>query len=382
MLKTIIIIGTRPEAIKMALLAKELNKRKGIKNYLCVSGQHRSMLDQVLNFFTIKPDFDLNIMQENQQLNDITGKIIIEVSKIYDQINPDLILVHGDTNTCFAAALAAYYKKIPVAHVEAGMRTGNINVPFPEEANRVLTGRISNFHFAPTSLNVKNLIAEGVKRDCIIKTGNTVIDSLIYTSKKIKIFSDKVTDQKLIKAVSDIKKIILVTGHRRENFGGGFKNICLALKNIAIQNPDCYIIYPVHLNPNVQQPVLKALTGINNIILTSPLSYPDFVFLMNRAYLILTDSGGIQEEGPSLGKPVLVMRDITERPEAIQAGTVKLVGTDRKKIEKEVNHLLNDKKQYHKMSKMANPYGDGKATEKIADWIINNQSRIKKAKPE
>jgi len=382
MLKTIIIIGTRPEAIKMALLAKELNKRKGIKNYLCVSGQHRSMLDQVLDFFAIKPDFDLNIMQENQQLNDITGKIIIEVSKIYDQINPDLILVHGDTNTCFAAALAAYYKKIPVAHVEAGMRTGNINVPFPEEANRVLTGRISNFHFAPTSLNVKNLIAEGVKRDCIIKTGNTVIDSLIYTSKKIKIFSDKVTDQKLIKAVSDIKKIILVTGHRRENFGGGFKNICLALKNIAIQNPDCYIIYPVHLNPNVQQPVLKALTGINNIILTSPLSYPDFVFLMNRAYLILTDSGGIQEEGPSLGKPVLVMRDITERPEAIQAGTVKLVGTDRKKIEKEVNHLLNDKKQYHKMSKMANPYGDGKATEKIADWIINNQSRIKKAKPE
>ncbi len=382
MLKTIIIIGTRPEAIKMALLAKELNKRKGIKNYLCVSGQHRSMLDQVLDFFAIKPDFDLNIMQENQQLNDITGKIIIEVSKIYDQINPDLILVHGDTNTCFAAALAAYYKKIPVAHVEAGMRTGNINVPFPEEANRVLTGRISNFHFAPTSLNVKNLIAEGVKRDCIIKTGNTVIDSLIYTSKKIKIFSDQVTDQKLIKAVSDIKKIILVTGHRRENFGGGFKNICLALKNIAIQNPDCYIIYPVHLNPNVQQPVLKALTGINNIILTSPLSYPDFVFLLNRAYLILTDSGGIQEEGPSLGKPVLVMRDITERPEAIQAGTVKLVGTDRKKIEKEVNHLLNDKKQYHKMSKMVNPYGDGKATEKIADWIINNQSRIKKAKPE
>ncbi len=381
MLKTIIIIGTRPEAIKMSLLAKELNLRKGIKNYLCVTGQHRSMLDQVLNFFNLTPQFDLNIMKENQQLNDITGRIIIEISKIYDKVKPDLVLVHGDTNTSFAAALAAFYKKIPIAHIEAGMRTGNINLPFPEEANRVLTGKITSFHFAATALNVKNLLEEGVLRTRIIKTGNTGIDSLFYTSSTIKSFSKIVKDNKLIEAVLSTDRIILVTGHRRENFGLGLMNICAALKSIAIKNPNVTIIYPVHLNPNVREPVLNALSKTKNILLTEPLSYQDFVYLMNRSYIILTDSGGIQEEGPSLGKPVLVMREITERPEAVNAGTVKLVGTDKKKIEEAVDELLNNKQEYRKMSKRINPYGNGKSTKKIVDWILKNQLIIKKSKP-
>jgi UDP-N-acetylglucosamine 2-epimerase (non-hydrolysing) len=378
MLKTLIVIGTRPEAIKIAPVVQLLKNNKRFSCLVCVTAQHRSMLDQVLDFFGITPDFDLNVMQPNQSLNRLSAKIIDLMDGVLESSKPDIVLVHGDTNTSFAAALAAFYRQIPVGHVEAGMRTWNLNFPFPEEANRVLTSQITSVHFAPTALNITNLVKSGVPKNKIVKTGNTVIDSLLFTVNKVKGFSNQVNDMGLKLAVSSGKKIILVTGHRRENFGKGFENICKALLKVAKTNPNVIIVYPVHLNPNIKTPIETELGTTPNIILTAPLSYPDFVFLMKEAYLIMTDSGGIQEEGPSLGKPVLVMRDVTERPEAIKSGTVKLVGTNINKIVQQINLLLSSKTVYTKMSKKTNPYGDGKAAERITKWLLKNATAIKK----
>lgn len=380
MLKILVVIGTRPEAIKMAPVILSLKKQKKVTCEVCVTAQHRDMLDQVLSFFQILPDYDLNIMTGNQQLNTITAKIIASLDEIYHQSNPDLVLVHGDTNTSFAAALAAFYRKIKVGHIEAGMRTGNLQLPFPEEGNRVLTTQISNYHFAPTKENVSHLKQSGVKSKNIIKTGNTVIDSLLLTSKKVKRFSPAITDNRLAALIKSKKKIILVTGHRRENLGKPLTQICNALLQIANKYADAVIVYPVHPNPNVSEPVHTLLNNVPNIILTSPLDYPDFVLLMKHAYLLLTDSGGIQEEGPSLGKPVLVLREITERPEALKAGTVKLVGTNSKNIVQQVSKLLTSNSAYQKMALKINPYGDGKAAVRITKWINENAQILKKLK--
>jgi len=378
MLKILVVIGTRPEAIKMAPVILSLKKQKKLICEVCVTAQHRDMLDQVLTFFQIKPDYDLNIMTGNQQLNTITAKILSALDEIYQQCKPDLVLVHGDTNTSFAAALAAFYRKIKIGHIEAGMRTGNLQLPFPEEGNRVLTTQISNYHFAPTKENVAHLKRSGVKTKNIIKTGNTVIDSLLLTSKKVKSFTFAITDSRLTDIIQSKKKIILVTGHRRENLGNPLAQICDALLQIANKFPETTIIYPVHPNPNVNKPVYAALNNTPNIILTHPLDYPDFVLLMKHAYILLTDSGGIQEEGPSLGKPVLVLREITERPEALKAGTVKLVGTKSKNIVQHVSALLTSKTAYQKMSLKINPYGDGNAAARITKWIKANAQILKK----
>ena len=378
MLKILVVIGTRPEAIKMAPVILSLKKQKKLICEVCVTAQHRDMLDQVLTFFQIKPDYDLNIMTGNQQLNTITAKILSALDEIYQQCKPDLVLVHGDTNTSFAAALAAFYRKIKIGHIEAGMRTGNLQLPFPEEGNRVLTTQISNYHFAPTKENVAHLKRSGVKTKNIIKTGNTVIDSLLLTSKKVKSFTSAITDSRLTDIIQSKKKIILVTGHRRENLGNPLAQICDALLQIANKFPETTIIYPVHPNPNVNKPVYAALNNTPNIILTHPLDYPDFVLLMKHAYILLTDSGGIQEEGPSLGKPVLVLREITERPEALKAGTVKLVGTKSKNIVQHVSALLTSKTAYQKMSLKINPYGDGNAAARITKWIKANAQILKK----
>ena len=378
MLKILVVIGTRPEAIKMAPVILSLKKQKKLICEVCVTAQHRDMLDQVLTFFQIKPDYDLNIMTGNQQLNTITAKILSALDEIYQQCKPDLVLVHGDTNTSFAAALAAFYRKIKIGHIEAGMRTGNLQLPFPEEGNRVLTTQISNYHFAPTKENVAHLKRSGVKTKNIIKTGNTVIDSLLLTSKKVKSFTSAITDSRLTDIIQSKKKIILVTGHRRENLGNPLAQICDALLQIANKFPETTIIYPVHPNPNVNKPVYAALNNTPNIILTHPLDYPDFVLLMKHAYILLTDSGGIQEEGPSLGKPVLVLREITERPEALKAGTVKLVGTKSKNIVQHVSALLTSKTAYRKMSLKINPYGDGNAAARITKWIKANAQILKK----
>lgn len=378
MLKILVVIGTRPEAIKMAPVILSLKKQKKLICEVCVTAQHRDMLDQVLTFFQIKPDYDLNIMTGNQQLNTITAKILSALDEIYQQCKPDLVLVHGDTNTSFAAALAAFYRKIKIGHIEAGMRTGNLQLPFPEEGNRVLTTQISNYHFAPTKENVAHLKRSGVKTKNIIKTGNTVIDSLLLTSKKVKSFTSAITDLRLTDIIQSKKKIILVTGHRRENLGNPLAQICDALLQIANKFPETTIIYPVHPNPNVNKPVYAALNNTPNIILTHPLDYPDFVLLMKHAYILLTDSGGIQEEGPSLGKPVLVLREITERPEALKAGTVKLVGTKSKNIVQHVSALVTSKTAYQKMSLKINPYGDGNAAARITKWIKANAQILKK----
>jgi UDP-N-acetylglucosamine 2-epimerase (non-hydrolysing) len=379
--KFLVVFGTRPEAIKMAPVITELVKSEKVKSEkwevkVCVTAQHREMLDQVLEIFDIKPDYDLDIMKPNQDLYDITSNILLKMKDVLNDFKPDLVLVHGDTTTTFATTLAAFYQKIDVGHIEAGLRTGNIYSPWPEEANRKLTAALAKYHFAPTNTAKENLLREGIKEENIIVTGNTVIDALFVMLEKIE--SDKDLKNRIIKKLSSYFnsqlsilnfQFILVTGHRRENFGEGFLNICNALKEIAINNPDINIIYPVHLNPNVQKPVNKILRGIKNIYLIEPLEYPEFVYLMSKSYLILTDSGGIQEEAPSLGKPVLVMRDTTERPEAIKAGTVKLVGTNKDKIINEVEKLLNDRNEYDKMSKAHNPYGDGKASQKICDFL-------------
>ncbi len=369
MKRNLIIFGTRPEAIKMAPLVKEFKKNNEyFETRVCVTAQHREMLDQVLEFFDIVPDYDLNLMKPNQNLFILTADIITELKSILDEYKPDYVYVHGDTTTTMATSIASFYSGAKVCHVEAGLRTFNKRSPFPEEVNRQVTGRIADYHFAPTEQAQNNLLNEAVEKDSILVTGNTVIDALMMSLEKINKVEDNEINQ--LKSVLNLdKKIILVTGHRRENHGQGFINICEALKEIAENNKDVQIVYPVHLNPNVQTPVYEILSDIENIILIPPLAYPSFVWLMNQSYLIITDSGGVQEEAPSLGKPVLVMRDTTERPEAVVVGTVILVGTDREKIVKECQELLINKNKYHKMSELNNPYGDGKACQRIVDFI-------------
>ena len=358
----------------MAPLIKAFEKNKEFNVKVCVTAQHREMLDQVLDLFDIKPDYDLNIMKKNQTLSDVTANIIQNMEKVYKEYNPDIVLVHGDTTTTFVTSLSAFYHKIQIGHVEAGLRTSDLYSPWPEEANRKLTGVLANYHFAPTLKAYTNLIKEGISEKNVFITGNTVIDALYMILEKIE--SNPKMEEDILKKLSnklDIsiinKKFILVTGHRRENFGEGFLNICEALKEIALKNLNINIIYPVHLNPNVRKPVFEILSGVKNIYLIEPLEYLEFVYLMNKSYLILTDSGGIQEEAPELGKPVLVLRDITERPEAIEAGTIKLVGTDKKKIVNETNKLLINKEEYEKMSKAKNPFGDGTTCEKIINIL-------------
>jgi UDP-N-acetylglucosamine 2-epimerase (non-hydrolysing) len=369
--KILIVFGTRPEAIKMAPLVKEFKRKPNIYNTkVCITAQHREMLDQVLNFFAIKSDFDLNLMKPNQNLYSLTSEIIIKLKPILELFGPDFIFVHGDTTTAMAASIAGFYSGAKVCHIEAGLRTFDMNSPFPEEMNRSIISVTSSFHFAPTLTSKNNLLKENKKEEDIIVTGNTVIDSLLYSVDRVKSNFDDPEINFLKDKINTQKKIILVTGHRRENHGEGFNNICKALKQIANENEDCQILYPVHLNPNVQKPVYKYLNNVSNILLLSPLSYPAFVWLMEKSYLILTDSGGIQEEAPSLGKPVLVMRDNTERPEAIASGTVILVGTNMNVIVEQTNNLFRDKKKYDSMSLLHNPYGDGNACKKIIDHIM------------
>lgn len=369
-MKVLTVFGTRPEAIKMAPLVKLLEQQEEIQSVVCVTAQHRQMLDQVMELFEIIPDHDLNIMKPGQTLAGITTEILNRIEAVLTDDKPDLILVHGDTSTTFATTLAAYYHRIPVGHVEAGLRTGNIYSPWPEEANRKLTGALAKLHFAPTDQSKANLLLENVDENTITVTGNTVIDALLWVKEKLE------TDIALTNSISerfpflrDDAKLVLITGHRRENFGDGFVRICTAIKSLALRFPEVDFVYPVHLNPNVREPVGRILDDMSNVHLIEPLDYLPFVYLMTRSALILTDSGGIQEEAPSLGKPVLVMRDTTERPEAVAAGTVKLVGTDAERIEEEVAELLTDNDAYTLMSVAHNPYGDGKACLRIVDAI-------------
>ena len=373
MIKTLIVFGTRPEAIKMAPLIKEfMLYGDNFETKVCVTAQHREMLDQVLDFFEIVPDFDLNLMRPNQNLNKLTSSILLGLKPVLESFKPDYVFVHGDTTTTMAASMAAFYLGSKICHVEAGLRTTNMQSPFPEEMNRSVTGVLSNIHFAPTQISKQNLMLENKPKEHIIVTGNTVIDALLFSIKKVN-SPDYTNDEirKLTDLLDSNKKLILVTGHRRENHGAGFIRICDAIKQIIKRNPDVEIIYPLHLNPNVQNPVRDRLSETENIHLIPPLSYPSFVWLMAKSYLIITDSGGVQEEAPSLGKPVLVMRDTTERPEAVNAGTVVLVGTNTKKIISEAHKLLNDTLAYEKMSKKHNPYGDGRACLKIVNHIIS-----------
>ncbi|WP_268225544.1 non-hydrolyzing UDP-N-acetylglucosamine 2-epimerase [Sinomicrobium oceani] len=369
MIKNLIVFGTRPEAIKMAPLVKEFQAcPEDFETKVCVTAQHREMLDQVLDFFEIIPDYDLNLMKPNQNLYSLTADIITELKPVLEEFKPDFVYVHGDTTTTMAAGIASFYSGAKVCHVEAGLRTHNKRSPFPEEINRQVTGRIADFHFAPTTTSRENLLRENTPAENILVTGNTVIDALLQSVDRVDNMEDAEISE--LKTRLDFsKETILVTGHRRENHGQGFINICNALKEIAEINPNVQIVYPVHLNPNVKGPVYEVLKDIENIRLIHPLAYPAFVWLMNRSKLIITDSGGVQEEAPSLGKPVLVMRDTTERPEAVEAGTVILVGTDKEKIVQECNSLLRDGQRYEQMSKLHNPYGDGKACLRIADFI-------------
>jgi UDP-N-acetylglucosamine 2-epimerase (non-hydrolysing) len=372
-MKILLVFGTRPEAIKMAPLIKALKREESIISKVCVTAQHREMLDQVLDIFEIKPDYDLDIMKNAQNLFDITSSVLLGIKEVLEDFKPDLVLVHGDTTTTFSTSLAAFYKNIKVGHIEAGLRTYDISSPFPEEANRQITGILADYHFAPTQSSAKNLLSEKKSQKSIIITGNTVIDAMFLALKKIK--NDDTLKEKILTklkphyTLDKTKRFILVTGHRRENFGDGFINICEALKTIAQNNKDIDIIYPLHLNPNVQKPVKKILFNVKNIYLIPPLEYEVFLYLMEKSYFIITDSGGIQEEAPSLGKPVLLMRDTTERPEALEAKTVKLVGSSKESIIIQAQKLLDDKDEYEKMSKANNPYGDGKACEKIVDFI-------------
>ncbi|EES49586.1 UDP-N-acetylglucosamine 2-epimerase (non-hydrolyzing) [Clostridium botulinum] len=363
--KIITIFGTRPEAIKMAPLVQELNKRKEIEAKVCVTAQHREMLDQVLELFNIKPDFDLNIMKTRQTLTGITNKVLEGLEEIFEQEKPDMILVHGDTTTTFAGALAAFYKQIKVGHVEAGLRTFNKYFPFPEEMNRRLTGNLSDLHFAPTQSSKTNLLNEGVSEDIIYITGNTVIDAMEHTVEENYEFENEE-----LKKIDFNKKVIMVTAHRRENWGEGINNICDSLKQIVLNNEDVELVYLVHLNPIVKDVVFEKLGNLDRVHLLPPLDTKETHNLMNKSYLVMTDSGGLQEEAPHLGKPVLVLRDVTERPEAVQYGTVKLVGTDVETIVDEANKLLNDVEAYSSMSKSVNPYGDGIASIRIVDAIL------------
>jgi UDP-N-acetylglucosamine 2-epimerase (non-hydrolysing) len=371
--KVLLVFGTRPEAIKMAPLVKALKAHPAFDARVCVTAQHRQMLDQVLELFEITPEFDLNLMKPGQDLTDITTGVLQGLKTVFAEWMPDVVLVHGDTSTTFGASLAAFYQRIPVGHVEAGLRTGNLYSPWPEEANRKLTGVLANWHFAPTPTSRDNLLREGVNPETVHVTGNTVIDALLQVREKIN--SDATLQQQFAEKFAFLdssKRLILVTGHRRENFGGGFERICEALARIAQENPDVQVLYPVHLNPNVQEPVKRLLGGISNVHLIEPQDYLPFVYLMDKSTLILTDSGGIQEEAPSLGKPVLVMRDTTERPEAVAAGTVKLVGTDAEAICRETTRLLSDQAAYQAMAFSHNPYGDGHTCERIVQALLAN----------
>ena len=369
-LKTLTVFGTRPEAIKMALLVKQLSADPRFDAALCVTAQHRQMLDQVLDLFSLTPDYDLDLMKQGQNLAELTGNILSNMMGVLEQARPDLVLVHGDTTTCFATTLAAYYAKVPVAHVEAGLRTGNIYSPWPEEANRKLTGALAALHFAPTEKARQNLLAEGVRAERIFVTGNTVVDSLLHVANELNQSEDRRRAlEAQFSALSPGRRMILITGHRRESFGAGFERICQALVRIAGAHPDVDLVYPVHLNPNVAEPVRRLCSGYPNIHLIEPLDYLPFVYLMQRCTIVLTDSGGIQEEAPSLGKPVLVMRETTERPEAVEAGTVTLVGTDIDLIARSVDTLLNDPAAYAAMSFAHNPYGDGHSVGRIVDLI-------------
>ena len=371
--KVLVVFGTRPEAIKMAPVVRALSNDNRFESKVCVTAQHREMLDQVLDLFEITPDYDLNLMKAGQTLPEVTSGILLELTPVLKDFKPDVVLVHGDTATTFSASLAAYYEQIAVGHVEAGLRTGNIYSPWPEEGNRKLTGALTKYHFAPTDTSKANLLKEDYAEESIFITGNTVIDALLMVKQQIEDnteLSSTLAEQ--FSMLDESKKLILVTGHRRESFGGGFERICEALAQTAKNHPDCQILYPVHLNPNVQEPVNRILKSINNIHLVEPQQYLPFVYLMNRANIILTDSGGIQEEAPSLGKPVLVMRDTTERPEAVDAGTVKLVGTDVVKITTALNELLENDIAYKEMSRAHNPYGDGKACQRICDILAKD----------
>ncbi|MBV4192631.1 UDP-N-acetylglucosamine 2-epimerase (non-hydrolyzing) [Bacteroides fragilis] len=380
--KVLAVFGTRPEAIKMIPLVIELNKRDGFQLVICVTGQHREMLDQVLKIFHITPDYDLNIMKQGQDLYDVTARVLMGMRGILKKELPDVVLVHGDTTTSVAAALAAFYQQIPVGHVEAGLRTYNIYSPWPEEMNRQITGRIATFHFAPTTLSRCNLLKEGVGDEMIIVTGNTVIDALHMVVDKIK--TDKKLDNELnrslllsgydVTRLNKKKRLVLITGHRRENFGDGFLSVCKSIKTLAQVYPDVDFVYPMHLNPNVRNPIHNVFGSeqLDNLFLIEPLEYFPFIYLMEKSTIVVTDSGGIQEEAPSLGKPVLVMRETTERPEALESGTVKLVGTNYDKIVKGVSILLDDPSEYAQMSNAINPYGDGKACSRILDFLLKN----------
>ncbi len=382
MKKVMLVFGTRPEAIKMAPLVKEFQKHpETFKTIVCVTGQHRQMLDQVLKLFEITPDYDLNIMKQGQDLYDVTARVLVGMRDVLKEAQPDVVLVHGDTTTSTAAALAAFYQQIPVGHVEAGLRTHNIYSPWPEEMNRQITGRIATYNFAPTPLSKANLLREAVADESITVTGNTVIDALYWVVNKIK--EDKALNNELkellaqagydVTRLNDGKKLVLITGHRRENFGDGFINMCTAIKDLTHKYPDVDFVYPMHLNPNVRKPIHEVfgedLNNLGNMFFIEPLEYLSFVYLMEKSTIVLTDSGGIQEEAPGLGKPVLVMRDTTERPEALEAGTVKLVGTNYDKIVAEVSALLDDQAHYDAMSKAVNPYGDGLACGRIVDTL-------------
>ncbi|HCT5599789.1 TPA: UDP-N-acetylglucosamine 2-epimerase (non-hydrolyzing) [Klebsiella oxytoca] len=373
-MKVLTVFGTRPEAIKMAPLVHALARDPHFEAKVCVTAQHREMLDQVLKLFSIVPDYDLNIMQPGQGLTEITCRILEGLKPVLESFKPDVVLVHGDTTTTMAASLAAFYQRIPVGHVEAGLRTGDLSSPWPEEGNRTLTGHLATYHFAPTETSRQNLLRENIADNRITITGNTVIDALFWVRDRV--LSDEALRNELTQRypfLANGKKMILVTGHRRESFGRGFEQICHALAEIAANNPDVQIVYPVHLNPNVSEPVNRILGHVENVMLIEPQDYLPFVWLMNRAWLILTDSGGIQEEAPSLGKPVLVMRDMTERPEAVSAGTVCLVGTDSQRIVNEVTRLLHDESAWQAMSRAHNPYGDGQACHRILSALKNNQ---------
>lgn len=382
MKKIMLVFGTRPEAIKMAPLVKAFQARKeDFETVVCVTGQHREMLDQVLSLYDIKPDFDLNIMKQGQDLYDVTSRVLLGMRDVFKTCVPDILFVHGDTTTSTAAALAAFYHQIPVAHVEAGLRTGNIYSPWPEEMNRLITGRIATYNLSPTKLSRENLLRENVSDSKIVVTGNTVIDALHWVTNKIN--NDKDLNANLAKELvtkgydvtrlSNGRRLVLITGHRRENFGDGFRNICNALKALSEKYPDVDFVYPMHLNPNVRRPIHEAfgedLSNLGNMFFIEPLEYLMFIFLMEKSDVVLTDSGGIQEEAPGLGKPVLVMRDTTERPEALEAGTVKLVGTDYDAIVDNVSLLLDNREAYERMSHAVNPYGDGKACGRIIDFI-------------
>ena len=375
-----LVFGTRPEAIKMAPLVKEFQKfPKEFETIVCVTGQHREMLDQVLRIFEIHPDYDLDIMKQGQDLYDVTARVLTGMRDVLKEAQPDVVLVHGDTTTSTASALAAFYQQIPVGHIEAGLRTHNIYSPWPEEMNRLITGRIATYHFSPTPLSRQNLLAEGIKEEAITVTGNTVIDALYWVVEKIKY--NKVLSVEIgsflktagydVNRLNDNRRLVLITGHRRENFGDGFIHMCLAIKTLVEKYPQVDFVYPMHLNPNVRKPIHEVFgeTTADNMFFIEPLEYLSFVYLMEKSTLVLTDSGGIQEEAPGLGKPVLVMRDTTERPEALEAGTVKLVGTDYDKIVGEVSALLDDPVYYNRMSKAVNPYGDGKACKRIVAFL-------------